>query len=147
MARRFSINSKTVLELATTAVSASFNFLRIASSAPGGNPVEIISDGSDVDVDIDVKPKGAGRLLVNGSPVSTAALPGGTPGGYDGEMQFNDNNTFGGTGNFVRQAAGDFLVTGIFRVDDIFLDGTTIEAAGAAGIGTFNNLTVDGGTF
>ena len=141
MARTFLLNSLKILELDTSASIASLlNFLRI-KSVTSGNPVEIEADGIDTDIDLNLKTKGAGQVLVNGTPIS------GVPGGSNKQIQYNNAGAFGGDAGFIRNGPGDFFITGILRVDDITFDSAAITAIGAPGNGTLNNFTIDGGSF
>ena len=137
--RRFTQDSKTLLELTTTAISSAFNFLRI-KSVPAGNSVEIEADGVDSDIDLNLKTKGTGQLLVNGSPINT----GGDPGGTNTQIQYNNNGTFGGDTGFTTDGSGSVSIDGDLQVDNLSLDGSDISATGT---GTLSNFTIDGGSF
>ena len=73
-ARIADANGNTIIKFPTPVVNA-VNGITV-SNAASGSPPEIIADGPDNDIGINIKTKGAGNLTVNGTPL----VPGSTGG-------------------------------------------------------------------
>lgn len=61
-------NSAQIIE--GTGVSSAVNYTVISNSATG-NPISLSAAGSDTNIDVNIVPKGTGKLKVNGNPVET----------------------------------------------------------------------------
>jgi hypothetical protein len=59
--------------LALAGIASAVNFVQIAS-ATTGNDVVISTQGDDANIDLDIQPKGTGKLLYNGAEVSTGGI-------------------------------------------------------------------------